>query len=1038
MTLPYKRSFNVGRQSEQFYNEQLHLIYEVLRQIGYRKEDHKGEQPEAKYTGALWFDAPEEALKYWDNRTLTWNNIFTKKFQITDNILNVTMPTNPVTGQLWIYNGVLMYFDGSKWNPIKAMIQDETQWSNAAFEDYMIITPLNAEGGSVVDDGLISQEEILKYKTAGRDETHKNTNFIEPVPIKWGEEGFKEPDIKGPTTAEVPDDDLRSQYIIPNLNTDRVFIDENFDKSYEEISQVCFQYPTKDIYDKVVSGIHLNPGKLSKITKRLIKVDKLNPYIDIQAYNTEFYGFRNGEYGGNFLIESDNQDYGDYIPDGDHIILNYNAAQNYDYVLAVTFEFSWFKSSGSLHCYNGNEDRNSFYLSNLREPINVHADGLKLEESVYDIDYNAGTVTVNDENVENVDIQMWSPYKKQFGYIRETDLEGNGFIHLHKKVSMPLVFVGGTLIHPLYGGLKFNSDTILVPNKSGINSMKNLPWCVVDLYSGIGGEYMYNERGTAIKSEANFTAGEQDYLDDSGNFIMHGELKDEVDEEGFRDFILASGVLSGVNGCIIKYDNTKIAKDDGIILFVNGLLINEDSIVRDHANGIITLTPELLEGQEYVLLRDKDGRLYSTSQAVSAFVTGLLDDSLIYLNGKLLVNENCVTTTSNENDVALDGAIYNEIKYFIPDEFSEDQGEWKLYDTYNYQWIELSEEEINYVKTIISSYSNMLTSVKINIPYTEEDELYIYSFKLSNTLSGILKIGEAQYIETDPDDGLQIWSTGFDAFAYGSRVLNLYCNGVKLIPNIDYRELSENNYIKMLTPRELTDTIQYIIEPIENGETYGHNAILMTPENAIQPNIYRTEEGDNILDLYPGRITVYINGLRLPNEDWVLLDNKRIMLKYTDYITLGSSKNYPEETFIQEDGNTFKIKHNYPDYIYVEIRKDYDRQEKSILLKPEDNTELYLKDKDLPLDILETKDEVLFYLNGQFCGLSRSNNQDYKLDRYKNCIAFLSPGFVEILNSDPLKNIFDRNALIYAAWKKQTGKDEYISSVNNKLTIVWR
>lgn len=1039
MTLPYKRNFTIGRQSEQFLNDEFHVIFEALKNINYRKNENRGEEPTAKVDGALWFDKPDEALKYWDTRTLTWSNLYAKKFQLIDQILNVTMPSDPVTGQLWLYNGVLMYFDGSKWEPVKTMVQDETQWSNAAFEDYMIITPLNAEGGSVVDDGLISSEEIQKYLKSGNDDTHKNTNFIEPVAVKWGEDGFAEPEIDEPTAPEVPGDDLRSQFIIPNLSTDRVFIDTDHDKSYEEISKICFQYPTKDIYNKTVSGIHLNPGKLSKITKRLIKVDKLNPIIAINAYNTEFYGFRRGEYGGNFLIESNNQDTGDYIPDGDQITLNYNAAQNYDYILAITFEFTWYKSNGSLNHYTAADGKNSFFLSNLRDVVNVHVNGLKLEEAAYDIDLTTGTVTIDDEDADKVDVQMWAPYKKQYGYIRETDLEGNGIIHLHQKVSIPLVFVGGTLIHPLYGGLQFDGDTIIIPNHTGIDSMKNLPWCVVDLYSGIGTDYMYSEKGTVTESEASFILGEQDYLDGQGNFIMHGTLSETMDKDGFRDFILASGILSGTNGNVIKYDNTIIGKDDGIILFVDGLMINDEDIVRDHANGTITLKPELVKGQEYVLLRDHDKRLYTTSDSQAAFVTGYIDDSLVYLNGKLLVNDNCVTTTSNENDEVANGAVYNEIKYFIPDEFSEDNGTWKLYDEYNYEWDIIPEDEIKDIKLIVSSYSNMISSIKININYDEEtDDLHIYSFKLSSSISGILKIGTAEFIETDKDDGLQIWATGSDAFAYGQGVLNLYRNGIKMIPNIDYRELSENNYVKMITPVELTDIIQYVIEPIETGETYGHEFILMTPENVQQPNIYKLEDGDNVPDLYPGRLTVYINGVRLPNEDWTLLDNKRIMLRYTNFKMLGSSGNYPDENYVLDNGNQFTITHNYPDYLCVEIRKDYDRQERTIEIGTTNNMELYPEDFGINMGLLETADEILFYLNGQFCGLTRNKKQDYKLDKYKNCIAFLNTDFLEAITTNPLKSLFNKNALVYAAWKKQTGKDEYVSSIINKLTIVWR
>ena len=63
MTLPYKRNFTIGRQSEQFLNDEFHVICEALKNINYRKNENRGEEPTAKADGALWFDKPDEALK---------------------------------------------------------------------------------------------------------------------------------------------------------------------------------------------------------------------------------------------------------------------------------------------------------------------------------------------------------------------------------------------------------------------------------------------------------------------------------------------------------------------------------------------------------------------------------------------------------------------------------------------------------------------------------------------------------------------------------------------------------------------------------------------------------------------------------------------------------------------------------------------------------------------------------------------------------------------------------------------------------------
>jgi hypothetical protein len=43
-----------------------------------------------------------------------------------------------------------------------------------------------------------------------------------------------------------------------------------------------------------------------------------------------------------------------------------------------------------------------------------------------------------------------------------------------------------------------------------------------------------------------------------------------------------------------------------------------------------------------------------------------------------------------------------------------------------------------------------------------------------------------------------------------------------------------------------------------------------------------------------------------------------------------------------------------------------------------------------------------------------------------------------MLTVDNLKILLERNALIYAEWKKKTGKDKYVPKTKNELTLVWR
>lgn len=859
-------------------------------------------------------------------------------------------------------------------------------------------------------------------------------NIVVPSTQKWTPDWIS-PELEAPEEVIITDDYL-SQFPIPNLKTDRVFIDNTFDLTYDPISSICFQYKTNRVINHRVSGVHLNPGKLTKITKRLIQVDKINSTIAVSPYNTEFYGFRSGENTGSFLIPSNSQDYGDYIPAGDHIILNYHSNQNYDYVLAITYEFSWMRADGSMFKNTLSDLSNAYYISNIKAPLNLHVNGLKLEEASYDVDLTNKVVRIDDD-ASNVSVQAWSPYKKQFGYIRETDLKNRGIIRLHEPVHAPLVFVGGTLIHPLYGGLEFEKDKIYVPNSGSMNQMLNMSWCVVDLVSE-DMDVQYQQSGHAVEIEPYYLSGPQDRFVPPDEMYYAGTMSSRPDSKGIYDYILSSGTLHGLNGVYIKYDVSKIKPTDGILLFVDGLLIDEKDIERDAGEGVIWLKDgSLTEDQEYVLLKDQDGAIYNSANMIPAFGTGILSESLVYLNGKLLCNSNCVATVKTPAQEIKDGAVDHEVKYFIENEITG-EGSWKIYDQYTYTWITPKKAEIADICKIVNSYENMLTSVSLNIDINkDEDEVIIYTFRFANELAGLTEVGTATYAQKD-DDNVPLYTVGAAFYGYGQGMLNLWRNGVKMIENVDYEEHPQGKFIRMLTPLEETDQIQFMIEPVEHGYTKGHTFVRLHQDNAIQPNIYKIPDEDTTT-LYPGRLTVYVNGIRIPNTDWTLLTNKTIMLKYTDYKAVGSAQNYPDEEFTDEKYNVVTTTHTCPDEILIEIRNDFERQEKTVYL-PKDVTlnELSITDYELDPAILESADEILFYLNGQFTGLSRNKNDDYRLDRYKGCIAFMNSDFVEAASKDVVKNLFDQDNYMYAAWKKMTGKSAYTSDKKNALTIVWR
>ena len=163
-----------GRQGEQFFNGELHDVYEAVKHlIDYPIS--KNVTPEADHIGALWLDQRTNILYEWvgkgykhDRNRNGWLPVCSDKFQITDEILEDLPSSNPVVGQLWIYNGVLMYFDGTDWQPVKALEQSDTQFNTSLFSDFHIYAPLSKVGSTVIDD-LELQSDIDFYKKYNTD-----------------------------------------------------------------------------------------------------------------------------------------------------------------------------------------------------------------------------------------------------------------------------------------------------------------------------------------------------------------------------------------------------------------------------------------------------------------------------------------------------------------------------------------------------------------------------------------------------------------------------------------------------------------------------------------------------------------------------------------------------------------------------------------------------------------------------------------------------------------------------------------------------
>lgn len=1026
MSLPYKRSFNSGRGSELLYNEDLHKIYETTRHIS--EQPKKNEEPELKLHGALWRDDRTNELKYCNKIKNKWELVFGSKFQITDQMLVKILPSNPVIGQLWIHNQTLYYFDGAEWLPIKASLADDNPFSQAAFSDFALISPLDAVGNTVYKLEETNSDYYRHYYEDKMD--YKNQQDY-AYGDKWTDENWNSP-FKDPAYASLPTD-AKSQFILPNVTYDKFFITHTLRHDFEKVSSICLQYPTEALTNTRESAVHINYGKITGLTKRLVKVNKENPSIEISAYHTEFYGFRNGEYLGSFLIPSNTVDEGDYVVDQSKIILNQDAAQNYDYVLACTYQFGWIRDTGSAKISNSKKLASGYHLQDMKVPMNVFINGLNLEDRFYDVDSENDNVNITDKNYDpdKYTIDFLSSPGHEFGYIRDTDLQDRGIIKLLKPVQRPLVFINGELMHPVLDNLEYKDDRIYVPG-----AKINMPWTVIETKPADGSEGLPMMAGKVEDSQKQILVADST-LTNNNDLLVPKETFDKNKPDTLN--LEAKDMTGTMTKLGISYPESWDLTNESVVLFINGLLISEKDVVVDKLQHVVTIKDSELElTDKYVLLKDTDSYLYNMLKAVPALNVGHIDNAMIYMNGKLLCNLASIVELKQPDFLNSDDLANNEVRFFVPDKFDQTVGTFKIYDSYTDTWKDATADEKTNLTTLINSYVISVSSVDFVIHYTTADEIIVYGIKYANTVNDILKIGTAT-LDSDPSNPNYNTNKDYyhikDPYIAGTGMLNIFVNGIKQINGIDFAEQYDGQTVRFMNPDIVKNaSVRYVIETPEKGQSSAATFVTLKQDNMIAMNVYKIPDDLEDISFFPGRLSVYRNGVRLEKDDWSLLGNRTIMIKNTITPVVGTmSNNYPDE-YVSDNGKAIKVTHKQTDVISVEIRQDFSRQEYTF--NAPGGSEMNLEDLNIPANILETKDEILIYINGVFTGLSAKDKNSYHTDPYKECLSIDNPKVLESLNIDPLWRVLqDKDT--YEAWKLFTGKSAYIPR-KNKITLVWR
>lgn len=1113
------------------FNDELHQIYESVKHLA--EDPGANSQPEAKMDQAIWHDKRKNKLMWWDKTEQRWREYYENEHRITGEIMSVLPPQNPVYGQLWMHNGVLCYFDGSQWNPVKALIQDGSQFSLDVFKNFMLLSPLWQSGNTCVDinDTLISYTTVTSTATIHQngyieiaeknldeksltvlvldDDASSNTykTYIAPsdsISISFEptrtriynkaqktitvKTVYREPhssenkdnNITGRLTGinyevlttEAVDEfrkqermylqnvldtqtdstitgdgskwkighncitnepnipifnaDAMSQLLVPQIDYARIFLDRDLDtEKYTEVSKVCIQYKRNDIINHVPSLVHLNPGRLTKITKRIVKIDRTNPKVLIPSGDTEYYGFKHDSPYGELLIpDASDEKLCDYTIIDGGILLSYNACQNFDYVLAIHYDFSWYKSTGSMSHVSGLDSSNTYTIDGFRGAVNMFVEGYDVEDPYFKTDSASETVTFK-QDVHDLEIAAIHSPKTEYGYIRKIDIKNNAIIKplTDFKQNESLVFINGELVHPTNDGMTWNQDgTISIPN-----GKQDMMWSTVSL-RGI-------EEIGAGKTEEYLPPVESGIIDATGT---------------------------------IPYTAKYISTSKIPVVFIDGLLVTKEDIQVDELTHTITIANSVLKpGQDYVVIEDKFGWFYDSAKITPALSVGNITDTLVYMNGKLLCNDTAIDMISDNYD-KFDGA-FNEIKCFKTVTLDVDgvteieNRNYRIYDSVNHVWNPCSDEEISAVKNFAYSYENARRSVHMNIKYSVNDNVQIYAFNTANSIEHaleihtiiadndhpILTVGSGMYwdetlnkevpISNDPNwatlhPNEPNWNKLATEYIYGKNTLRVWLNGIRQYPYVDgkcngIKESLDGLSFKLTEP--FVGQITYIVELPENNMSSPCTMEVLDHANIKKGyiNSYRTEQS-----LFPGRVTLYINGIRQPEDAYSIFDNYTLLINDTTAL-IGCRSNYPTEDIEIAPNKKVTVEWNESDKILVEVRQD-NRQERNLAIKSEEfNGELFVDKYDLDPSVLEAADEILIFVNGIFT--SAKLHDGYKLNIARNSIMITDPDINNVIRSDSEYEYLIGHPDEHAKYLEQNNNIEY-KQKETDMIIEWR
>lgn len=969
---------NIFQQGEILYNDELKKIYKALKYIIDSAEPLDGSEK------SLWLNNDGE-MNYYENGK--WKLLFGERFKITESLMNYTEPSNPIEGQLWIKAGTLMYYNGFKWDPVKAQI-DTLLTNENIFQNFLLINGLgevkNANSNiteKIIDffdfktilpsdikllnyelSEIISHEKIfvdvfkdgalltkdIDYALSIVDNSTKTVINLTQLGKEWlrGAIFDVKVKIKNISANEIQNDG--KYFMVPSINEDRIFFNRLHQyptsNAYEPLSNVCIHINNDVLQDKLISAVHVNPRKIISIEKNIIfpRIINNSYRLEISDENTELYAFSGGT--GRLLVKkedymADDMEW-DYTSSSSGIILNNTVMNNNatDFIVAIRYIFSEKNSSGALYKRKITADGNtSIFVGNVKESLAVLCQGFCLGNSAddYIYDKNSGYVVIkNMPSKLNVAILEFD--KRCCGKIIPS---GNTVVvHLDKMFACPIIFAG-------HSTQNYNINKLLTADSYEYDRLNN---SITIRNVTAGKEYMYS----VVESYTGPTLTDEEMKN-------QGTINNISNEYKMIKYI---GTAATDGFITVPNMNFTTVPSGEELIFVNGIYVSTRDIKRTGSNTIEI--KGIKTGQNYVILRDQDNnRLLFDDEVNKTTVGGFptkISTALLYVENMLVLDNNSIMCELlDEKDT--DNYAIGQVK-LMTDPITKTENFYivNVVDTVKKWEKVVDQNKITKLNSSINKY--MTTDRCVNILQEYDDECFCYVYKYANTVDRPIYYSSS--IRTLPDD------KNFIPFIYKHQYVftkdinscSVWINGIRqstieeVLHDKDYGFVIDGPLKNPIGNTDFLVNVAYTIEQKPNGALKCSDRAVLNNSDSISPRVYDISKRYNF-SMANGYIRVYVGGYRQKKSAYNIIGSSLISFE-------NSVNNYNNNKVISD------VKYKNDEEILVEVVYDYEIKEQTIIYNDNrilDNYNLTIKQKDYGLEdsLLESGDKILVFINGQ-------------------------------------------------------------------------